>query len=93
MRRHKPYWWAASGLVVGVLATRWGARPGGRRIAREILRHAFALKDALEEELELLREDAADLVAEARAEHEETKAAAAAAGEPADPAGAEPAGS
>ncbi len=69
--KHKRIWWLASGALAGVLTTRIAARAEGRRLLKALLRRAFTVKDTVESELALLREDLSDLVAEAREEHQQ----------------------
>jgi hypothetical protein len=62
-------WWLTAGALGGMIGARLLARPGGRRLMKAVLKRAFAVKDALDGELALTREDFSDLLAEAREEY------------------------
>jgi hypothetical protein len=65
-------WWLSAGAIGGMIGARLMARPAGRRLIKAALRRAFAVKDAVESELALTREDFSDLVADAREEYEQS---------------------
>jgi hypothetical protein len=79
---YRQIWWLSAGAIGGLLGARLMARPAGRRLIKSVLRRAFAIKDTLDSELALTREDFSDLVAEAREEYRQSlEAEAAPAGE------------
>jgi hypothetical protein len=69
---YRQIWWLSAGAIGGMLGARLMARPAGRRWIKSLLRRAFAVKDALDSELALTREDFSDLVAEAREEYRQS---------------------
>ncbi|MBI2894028.1 MAG: hypothetical protein HYY06_10785 [Deltaproteobacteria bacterium] len=65
-----------AGILVGVVAARYLLqRPQGRRAAKRVISAGFAVGDWVATQVESLREDLSDLVAEAR--EERTRAASA----------------
>lgn len=58
-----------AGVVVGLVAARYLlGQPEGRRVAKRVIKGGFALGEWVSAQAETLREDLADLVAEAREE-------------------------
>jgi len=77
---YRQIWWLSAGAIGGMIGARLMARPGGRRLIKSVLRKAFAIKDTLDSELALTREDFSDLLAEAREEYRQSLEAEAAPG-------------